>query len=71
MYVCITCPRSGPNWRDLRELPGLWSELAMLPAVSTMERSTPSCWLLVDWIRVATLYRIHGSWISNLGGGGR
>ena len=24
MYVCcVTCPRSGPNWRDLRELPGL------------------------------------------------
>ena len=72
MYVyCVTCPRSGPNWRDLRELPGLWRELAMLPAVSTLEKSIPSCWLLVGWIRMTTLCRMHGSWMSTLEGGGR
>ena len=71
VYVCITCPRNGPNLRDLRELLGQWRELPMLPVVSTMERSTPSCWLLGDGIRMTTLCRMHGSWMSTLGGGGR
>ena len=72
MYVCcVTCPRSGPNWRNLRELPGQLRDLPMLPAVSTMERSIPSCLSLGDGIRMTTLCKMHGSWMSTLGGGGR
>ena len=72
MYVCcVTYPRSGPNWRDLRELLGQWRDPPMLPAVLTMERSTLSCWSLGERIRMATLCRMHGSWMSTLGGGGR
>ena len=74
MYVCVycgTCPRSGPNWRNLRELLVQLRDLPMLPAASTMERSTLSYWSLVGWIRVATLCRMHGSWMSTLGDGGR
>ena len=68
---CVTCPRNGPNWGDLRELPGQLRGIPMLPAPSTMERSIPSCWSLGEWIRMATLCRMHGSWMSTLGGGGR
>ena len=72
MYVCcVTCPRRGPNWRDLRELPGLWKDLAMLLAASTMEKSTPNCWSLGGGIRMAILSKMHGSWMWTLGGGWR
>ena len=72
MYVyCVTCPRSGPNWTDLRELLGQWEDPPMLLAASIMERSIPRCWSLVEWIRMTTLCRMHGSWMSTLGGGGR
>ena len=72
MYVCcVTCPRSGPNWRNLRELLGQWRELAMLPAASIMERNIPSYWLLVDVITMTLLCGMRGSWMSNQGGGGR
>ena len=69
--VCVTSPRSGPNWRNLRELLGQWREVPMLPVVSTMGRSTPSYWSLGEWIRMAALCRMRGSWMSTLGGGGR
>ena len=70
MYVCcITCPRSGPNWRDLRELLGQQRDPHMLPAALTTERSIPSCWSLGDGIRTPPLCRIHGSWMSTLDGG--
>ena len=69
LYVyCGTCPRSGPNWTELL---GQWGELVMLPAASTMERSTPSYWSLEGWITITQLCRTHGSWMSTLGGGGR
>ena len=64
MYVCcVTCPRSGTNWRNLRELLGQWRGMLMLPVVSTMERSTLSYWSLEGWIRITTLCRMHGSWM--------
>ena len=73
MCLCVLCfcPRSGPNWRDLREPLGHWELPLMLPVVSTMERSNPSCWSPVEWITMTTLCRMYGSWMSTLGGGGR
>ena len=70
-YKFNYCPRSGPNWRDPREVLGQRGDQPMLPAVSTMERSTPSCWSLGDVVEMTTLCRMHGSWMSTLGGGGR
>ena len=43
----------------------------MLPAASTMEKRTPSCWSPGEWIRMATPCRMHGSWTSNLESGER
>ena len=76
MHVCVylycgTCSRSGPNLRGPREPLGQWREMPMLLAASTMERRTLSCWSLEEWITMATLCRMHGSWMSPLGGGGR
>ena len=68
---CVTCLRSGPNWRGLKELLGHWRDQPMLPVASTMERSNLSCWSLGGWIRMEKLCRMHGSWISILGGGER
>ena len=71
IVYCFCFPRSGPNWRNLRELLGQLRDQAMLPAASTMEMSTPSCWSLVDGISMATLKMTCGFWISSLGDGGR
>ena len=72
VYVCcVTCPRNGPSSRDLRDPLGQWRDQSMLPPALTMERSTPSCWLLGDGITMTTLCRMHGSWMFTLGGGGR
>ena len=72
MYVyCVTCHRSGPNWRELREPLGQWRDPPMMLAASTVVRSVHSCWSLEDGIRMATLCRMHGSWMSTLGGGGK
>ena len=63
--------RSGPNYRGQRELPGQRRDQVMPPAASATERSTPSCWSLGEWIGMATHCRMHRSWMSTLGGGGR
>ena len=52
---CGTCPRSGPNWRSMRESLGQWRDPPMLPAASTMVRSTLSCWLLEELVMMASL----------------
>ena len=63
--------RSGPNWRGPTEPLGHWRDPPMLPAASTMERINHSCWSLGERVTMATLCRMHGSWMSTLGGGGR
>ena len=65
---CVTCPRSGPNWRSLREPLGQWRGTLMLHAASTMESS---CLSLVEWMLVAALWAMHGFWMSTLGSGVR
>ena len=72
MYIfCFTSSRNGPNWRSLVDPLGQWRETLMLPAALTMEKSSPSCYLLEEWMIVAALWVMHGFWMSTLGGGGR
>ena len=69
--LCVTCPRSGPNWGGLKEPLGQQRDQAMLPVASTMGRITPRCWSLGDGIRITTPSVTCGSWMSSPGGGGR